>query len=187
MFDSLPARAFSGLVVLALSVATLTACSTPPVDSAYPDMTLAETKSPVQLLRNEAAGRIPAELISEVVAARDQSTSCQMASDPEGRIRSWGSSVRVSLTDAAGKDVESIVDDLVASFEEQGWEAGIYGVSSIVDLTSKDSIVAIHISPVAGDEETGAGAKVQLTVSGPCVVTDGAESDEVLDLERREE
>ena len=87
-----------------------------------------------------------------------------MASDSEGTIRSGGSSVRVSRTDAAGEDVESIVE-----------------------LTSKDSIVAIHISPVAGDEETGAHATVQLTVSGPCVVTDGAESDEVLDLASRTE
>lgn len=186
MSGPLRQRAFAGLAVLTLSLAALTACSPAAPEGAYPDMTLAETKSPVQLLRNEAAGRIPADVISEVVAARDQSTSCQMANDPDGTIRSWGSSVRVSLTDAAGNDVESIVADLVASFEAQGWKAGTYGVQSIIDLTSKDSIVAIHISPVAGDEETGAGAKIQMSVTGPCVVTDGAESDEVLKLESRE-
>lgn len=179
-------KALAGIAALAFSAVALTACSSgPATGGAFSDMTLAQTKSPVQLLRNEAASRIPQDLITEVVAAKDSSQECPSADNPDGLIRSWGSSARVSLTDAAGLELDTIVDGVVQSFVAEGWEAGTYGVNTIIDLTSKNSVVAIHIRGVKGDEETGAGAKIQLSTGGPCVVTEGPDSAEVLQLENR--
>jgi len=172
--------------MLAVSVA-LSACSpTEAPTGKYPDLSLAETKSPVQLLRNEAASRIPEAVIEEVIHSQDVSTNCMTEeTDPDGLIRSWDSSVRVMINAENGEDVQGIVDDLAASFVEQGWEKGTFGVASIIDLSSETSPVSIHVSVSKADAETGEGGAIQLTASGPCVETDGAESDEVINLEKR--
>jgi len=180
-------RVVAGLLtMLAVSVA-LSACSPAAEPTGkYPDLSLAETKSPVQLLRNEAASRIPESVIEEVVHSQDVSTNCMTPeTDPDGLIRSWDSSVRVTINAENGADVQGIVDDLSASFVEQGWEKGTFGVASIIDLSSETSPVSIHVSVSKPDAETGEGGAIQLTASGPCVETDGAESDEVLNLEKR--
>jgi hypothetical protein len=173
-----------GAAVLALFLA---ACGTSPQSESYPDLSLAETKSPTQLLRNEAASRIPVEFIEVVDHAQDLSKGCQTPErDPEGLIRSWNSSVRVSLKSERGAQLDTIVDELVKSFELQGWDRGTFGGATIIELTSSDSPVNIHISSVQPDD-SGAGAKIQLSAGGPCVETDGADSDEILQLEGRSE
>jgi hypothetical protein len=182
-------RVFAGLAAIAVAAIALTGCSSEPAQTGkYPDLTLAETKSPTQLLRNEAASRVPEEVIEEIVNSTDKSTNCITAeSDPDGLIRSWGSSVRIAITPEHGAEVQSIVDDLAQSFVEQGWEKDTFGVATIIDLASPKSPVSIHVSVSKADAETGEGGAISLTASGPCVETDGGESDEVKNLEKRAE
>jgi hypothetical protein len=176
-------RVVTGMLGMALVVLFVAGCAGTAQPEAYPDLSLAETKSPTQLLRNEAASRIPVEFIEVVDHAQDGSKACQTAErDPDGLIRSWDSSVRVSLkTDQAAR-LDTIVEELVKSFELQGWQRGTFGGATIIELTSEDSPVSIHISSVQPDD-AGVGAKIQLSAGGPCVETEGAESDEVLQLE----
>ena len=181
------ARMVAGLLAMLTVSVALSACTPAEAPAGkYPDLTLGETKSPVQLLRNEAAGRIPESVIAEVVHSQDVSTNCMTEeTDPDGLIRSWDSSVRVTINADNGDNVQQLVDDLADSFVEQGWKKGTFGVASIVDLSSDNSPVSIHVSVSKADAETGEGGAIQLTASGPCVETDGAESDEVLNLEKR--
>jgi hypothetical protein len=150
--------------------------------AAEPDqaLTLAQTKSPVQLLRNEAASRVPADAVDSIVTSQDESTACRtVETDPDGLLRSWRSVVRYALKYGDAYDGERIVADLAASFVDQGWVEGSYGTAAIVELSRDGSETTIHISESPGDAEARTGAQVQLTVAGPCVLTKGADSDEV--------
>ena len=145
--------------------------------------TLADTKSPVQLLRNEAANRIPADLVADILNTQDDSTNCRTPeTDPEGLLRSWRSIIRFQLVYGDSVDVTAVVDDLAESFVDQGWDRGIYGTASIIELTRSGSETNIHISTKKPDDEKQAGAEVQLAVAGPCVMTAGKDSAEVLKL-----
>lgn len=143
-------------------------------------MTLAQSKSPVQLLRNEAASRVPAALVAEVENVSDGSTNCRSAEvDPDGLERSWKSSVRIVLVPDA--DLEMMLSKLYVSFLEDGWEQGTFGSDSIVEFTRDDSVANIHITARAASDDKP--AEVQVQVAGPCVTTDGEGSDEVVKLE----
>ncbi|MGV8885919.1 MAG: hypothetical protein ACOH1T_10100 [Microbacteriaceae bacterium] len=175
-----------GLSLIALTLTGLTACSGDADAKGDSDMTLAQTKSPAQLLRNEAASRIPEALIEEIAQSTDKSTACEtVEQDPEGLLRKWDSTVRVVLTEKAGSNVDSIVEDLVTSFVVRGWTRGSQG-GSIVKLTSDTSPASIHVSLVEANEEKATNAVVQLKASGPCVMTGGTDSSEVVNLEERE-
>ncbi len=179
-------RRLSGIAVSAAFVASLllTSCATEQEDQndAFPDLTLAETKSPVQLLRNETASRIPAKLIADVEQTEDVSFACVTPeNDPKGLIRSWRSRVRVELVPTAS--ATDMLKDLVASYVAQGWKEGTYGSATIIDLTRDDSLTTIHLSTKKADADAGVGPVVQLQVAGPCVKTAGGESDEVKLLE----
>lgn len=178
-------RVFAALVVASIAAGALSSCAAESEEgSPYPALTLAQTKAPVQLLRNEAANRIPEKLIDSIIASKDVSSACQTEeTDPDGLIRSWRSSVRIGLKPSDKIKVESVVAALNATFIKQGWEQGSYGAATIVELTSPQSAVVIHISTKAADKETGAGAELQIQTGGPCVPTDGTTSDEVANLE----
>jgi len=180
-------RVLASVIAVTAALTSLAACAPNEAPAGkYPDLTLGETKSPAQLLRNEAASRIPESVIAEVVHSQDISTNCMTEeTDPKGLIRSWDSSVRIKIDAANGPNVQGLVDDLAQSFVDQGWEKSTFGVASIIDLSSPSSTGSIHISTAKADAETGEGAQIQLTASGPCVETDGADSDEVLNLEKR--
>jgi len=143
-------------------------------------LTLAETKSPVQLLRNEAASRVPATLVAEVENSSDASENCRTAeTDPEGLQRSWKSSVRIVLTPEA--DLDMVLSKFFLSFREDGWEQGTYGSDTIVEFTREGSFANIHISVREAKDDSP--AELQVQVAGPCVMTDGEGSDEVTKLE----
>lgn len=168
-------------VIATVAVALLSACAQASTTPAQ--LTLAETKSPVQLLRNEAASRVPAEAIEGIVKQQDRSTACRTSeTDPKGLERSWRSTVRFELKDSPSVDPQSVVDELAESFVDDGWTKGSFGVATIVELTRPGSETKIHISMSPGNEDAATAAAVQLVVSGPCVMTAGAESHEVLDL-----
>ena len=99
----------------------LTGCSAEATESGP---TLASTKSPVQLLRNEAASRIPSATIDTVAATADLSIACRTESeDPKGLVRSWHSNTQVTVERASTWRVDAVADALAQSFVDQGWLA----------------------------------------------------------------
>ena len=146
-------------------------------------MTLTSTKSPAQALRNEIAGRLPSGVVDGVEEA-DHSESC----DAKGLVRSWRSTATVSIAPLSAGHLEAVTYDLVASFVDQGWEAGTRDASSKLfeyRLTSNTSPADIRITGDLGGENKS-GASVLIVVNGPCVVTEGPDSAEVKKLENRE-
>jgi len=162
----------------------------------FPDMSLADTKSPTQLLRNEAAGRLPAEVIGDQFESEDVSVAClSEKEDPDGVIRSWHSTVRFVVTDESA-DVATVAKDLVTTFTDQGWSARDIGgnVAMVKKLVeSEDSLADIQVfglTPDAGRASTSTEEFVEvptvvISVHGPCVRTGGPESEEVKALEAR--
>lgn len=167
-----------GLVAASVAlglVLTLGACTA----SEPTGLTLAQSKSPVQLLRNETASRIPAGLVAEVTNSSDGSVNCRTPeTDPEGLSRQWKSSARITLTPEA--DLALVMSKLFISFREDGWDQGTYGTATIIEFTKPDSVANIHITT---SEKDGEATEVQVQVAGPCVMTGGATSDEVVKLE----
>lgn len=187
----------AGLVLVAVAIGGLSACASPgsTVPGDYPDVSLTDTKSPAQLLRNEAANRIPADVIDEIIESEDVSVAClSEQDDPEGTIRSWHSTADVLIKD--GNDVKQLTKDLAASFEEQGWTSrNLGGNVNVVSklLESDESLADIQVSGfepnpdqgTTGLEDAVEQLTVQVQVHGPCVRTGGADSDEVKTLEGR--
>jgi len=189
-------RTLVGITLGALTILGLAACASPSATVAgdYPDVTLAKTKSPAQLLRNEAAARLPADVIDEIIESQDASVACLSEDeDPEGTIRSWHSTVDVLILGEA--EVAPLVKDLVASFEEQGWTGRDLGgnASTVKKLLESDgSLADMQISGFTPDEnatsvsleESVDQRTVQIEVHGPCVRTAGATSEEVTSLQK---
>ena len=184
--------------VAVLALALLSACGSPAptVPGTYPDVSLAESKSPAQLLRNEAANRLPAEVIDQIIESEDSSVAClSEKDDPAGVVRSWHSTADVLILDDGVIDVQTLVNDLTASFEEQGWTARSLGGNASVTsklLESENSLADIQIAgykpndtmPSTGLETKVEQTTVQIQVHGPCVRTGGAEADEVTSLQK---
>lgn len=146
-------------------------------------LTIADSKGATQLLRNLAVTGIPSELVAADATAEDTTSPCRTAeADPEELERFWKSTARVELVPDA--DAEAAVEDLTASFVAEGWDQGIYGSASITRLTRDDTTAAIHLSVNEGGD-AGEGPKVQINVSGPCVMTGGPEGEDVQRAEGR--
>jgi hypothetical protein len=186
----------AGLVLTAVAALVLTACAGPAGPAGdFPNISLTETKSPAQLLRNEAAGRLPADAVVSVVEAQDVSVAClSEADDPDGFIRSWHSGLDVVLKDDPELKVADVARDLIASFTDQGWVARDLGgnattVSKL--LESSTSLADIQITgfapnpnqPSTSLEGVVTEPTVEIQVHGPCVRTGGPNSDEVKSLE----
>lgn len=183
--------------ILIISSIALTGCGQSATAGAdlgdYPDISLKETKAPAQLLRNEAAGRIPTAVIANIEETLDESVGCVNDKlDPEGLIRSWHSSAIVTMEPGSAWRVETVVDKLIASFVDQDWTAVSLGQtddfrSSL--LTSKKGATEIQIIGRRAVEEEAVenpdDVTIEVQVHGPCVRTAGPESDEVLELEER--
>lgn len=157
----------------------------------YPDLTLAESKSPAQLLRNTAVTRIPAATVLNVGTEIDGSIAClSEEQDPKGYIRQWVSSVDVNLRLPEAPNTDAIVDSVLATFIDEGWMSQqIAGSSedSHADLLTNGTSAAAGVSAarvrieavVAND---GASSFIHIEALGPCVVTDGTDSSEVTTL-----
>jgi hypothetical protein len=183
-------RTAAALAAVALSLAALTGCASENGASpaAGTALTLAQTKSPVQLLRNEAANRIDEFIVETINETEDFSTACKTAdADPLGLERSWTSSVEVSLKAGSAWRATIVADELVASFEAQGWIASRGAPSAVTytGLKSENSAATIGLTVTTEDLAAGTPAKLQITTEGPCVATDGGESDEVKRLEKK--
>ena len=172
--------------LVSIAVAVVAAGCTSPSSAgdsvAVSDLSLVETKSPVQLLRNDAIDRIDPQFVSEIRATNDESEACLTeAGNPGGLVRRWVSSAEISLADDA--DVDYVTERLVQSFTGDGWDKREANADSSGDavLASDRSVASIEISA----EHGATAGTVRITVSGPCVTTDGPDSVEVTELEAR--
>ncbi len=189
-------KAALGAVCAFITLGSLVGCgeATAPGDvpaGDYPDLSLAESKSPAQLLRNSALTRIPAETILNVGTEIDGSTAClSEEEDPKGYIRQWVSSVDVNLRLPEAPNTDAIVDGVLASFIDEGWMsqqvAGSTADSHADLLTNGTSAAAgvsaarIHLEAVVAND--GASSFIHIEALGPCVITDGADSSQVKTL-----
>jgi hypothetical protein len=142
---------------------------------------LVDTKSPVQLLRNDATGLVDDADIASIRKEVDQSEPCYTEEkNPGGLIRQWKSSVELVLAD--GTDRVAIMDKLVTSFTDQGWTSEELSNTAdlwYVTLSSDSSLATIEISST----ELSVVSIIRVISTGPCVETDGPDSDEVKSLE----
>ena len=147
--------------------------------------TLAESKSPVQLLRNEAAGRLPRIVMNSAVETADVSEPClDPADDPAGLARSWRSTTTIIVTNSRAASIHEATTALTTSFTDQGWESSADsepGVRSVLTSGDSDAVITITATDRSGDDE----AAISIDVTGACVLTAGPESQEVLALEGR--
>jgi hypothetical protein len=172
------------LAVATLSAGLLSACSSDSGTAADGGLTLAAIKSPIQLLRNEAAGRIPADVVDSIVQPTDKSSACKPSSeDPDENWRTWTSEVLTIITYDESRPVSDIEDTLIASFVDQGWTEGDAPADKTTRLVKDTTFATIDISSVAQDTTFDVQGQLQLIVGGPCVLTDGPNSPEVTKLE----
>ena len=179
----------TAVALIVLTLATAAGCAT----TAHSGPTLADTKSPVQLLRNEAASRIPPAVIDTVSETEDFSIRCKSESeDPVGLRRSWHSNTQVTVETGAIWRVDQIVDEIGQSFADQGWimtPVTVDDHTHAVELTRDGSASEIRVSshrpnpeaPLASD--VGEPVTIDVDLHGPCVDTAGPDSDAVRKLE----
>lgn len=167
-------------VAPAVLVAFLLSSCSPTQPSVAAD-TLAETKSPVQLLRNAAAQRVDELVVADVRPGADDSVACfDEFENPDGIVRQWISSVELTLVE--GSDLTAISNQLIESFVVDGWERRdpSSGESfALTILSTEDSVAQVQIEASAESE----GRLLRITSTGPCVTTAGPDSDEVRALE----
>ena len=167
---------FAGIIVAGL----LAGCGSGSSASA-----LGDTKAPAQLLRNEVASRVPQEIIESLADSEDVSEGC----GKDGIMRAWRSTQLMFIVpDKAGR-LLTVLDGMVASLSEQGWGAESSQPSSKIHevrLTSSRIDSVIRLRAVEASDDEGNGATIELSVNGPCVETEGPDSDEVKRLEGRD-
>lgn len=189
-------RVVVGAFAAALAVGSLTGCggaapgSEVPAGN-YPDLTLAESKSPAQLLRNTAVSRIPTEVILNVGTDTDGSEACLTTEeDPNGTIRRWNSSVDVNLRLPEAPNTDAIVASVISSFTDEGWMAqSITGstannqahlLTNGTSETASVSLAQVRVEGIITGDKTS--SFIRIEAIGPCVVTDGENSSEVTQL-----
>ena len=143
---------------------------------------LVETKAVVQLLRNEAWYRLPDVMIKGDAETEDVSIGC--VGDQEGRLRAWKSSTVALVNNSFAPRVVGVADTLVATFANQGWTSerseSFDGVTTVLERLNAVAVITIEARAKTPEHR----ASVRITVTGPCVITDGPESEEVRMLER---
>jgi hypothetical protein len=167
-------------------VAVLGACASAPPSAAGRRVTLAQSKSYAQLLRNEASSRLPEIVLKQVAESSDVSVACD-ATDPAGLSRSWSSGMSIIVTNSTAARVQKVADDLAASFVEQGWRAKHADESAdsvgVITLRSATSLADIAITATSkGDDQA---PSIEITTTGVCALTAGPDSDEVTTLEQQ--
>lgn len=184
-----------GIAVFAASALVGCSSAAGPSDYKYPDLSLAQTKGPVQLLRNETASRIPPAVVDKLQDSSDLSAAClSEADDSNGDVRQWLSSATATFKKASQWRLKKVTKDLIASLVDQGWTARDVGGSPNVHrtlLSKKGSAAEIQVSSKSpakaaastSKDEVVTDYRIEIETHGPCVMTDGAKSDEVTKLE----
>jgi hypothetical protein len=187
----------AGLALVLAIASALAGCAAAPGDTLLVDseISLAESKSPTQLLRNEAASRLPAEAIESLSNNSDESIPCfGEGADPEGVVRAWHSSLEATLVAESETMVDELVAELIASFTADNWLVQDVDFIKHVDgdggrtiarsgiLTSQRHATKIQVAGLTPDA-VDAPVSILIDAYGPCVRTDGANSQEVRTLE----
>lgn len=165
---ALTARKAALSTVAVLALISLTSCAGAPLEQ----VRLVDTKSNVQLLRNSAAERLPSDAFSSAVNGMDRSEECN-SGDP---WRLWKSSVTLNLNPST--PARDLYEQLVSSYEDDGWESASVNWAST--LSREESVAKIDLIL---NEDHPLTPTLDIVVSGVCVLTDGADSDEVKSLE----
>jgi hypothetical protein len=168
-------------IVVAATIGFLLAgCAStpPPTDSA---LTLADTKSAAQLLRNDAAQRLPSVMVKDVVDLFDTSVSCQTtAVDPDGTMRAWTSGATLMITNSQAARIDIVSERLIAAYTDAGWAATV--LANHVTRLESPTRPTILVEPV--EKSDGIAPMILIETTGPCVLTAGVDSDEVKQLEK---
>lgn len=181
-------RAIAAVVIGGMAVTVLAGCGETG-NTAHNGATLSTTKSSVQLLRNEAASRVLPDVIGEIVETDDTSVACESESvDPDGISRSWRSSVVLSIHPDSAWRVLPLGQELADSFTGDGWTASRALSESVPNaiLQSETSVTTIEIAVGAAGATAEEPATISIVSTGPCVDTDGADSDEIRKLDNED-
>lgn len=171
----------SVVVASAVALATLAGCAS---TSDSGGLSLQEIKSPIQLLRNEVANRVPTDVIDGVVQPTDAAIGCKStADDPNGDWLTWQSKVLILIKYAQSSDMTALQTDLAKTFRAQGWTQGIASTVGTMRLKKTSSLATIDVTIVEPDKHAKIGGQLSISVTGPCVQTAGKDSDEVKKLE----
>lgn len=157
-------------------VLALAGCSTE-----QPGLRLTDTKASVQLLRNEAWFRLP----DVMVKGDSETTDTSMPCDDDGFERSWLSGTTALINNSFAPRTAGVARELVASFSEQGWQSSEVSGAGATEYTLQKQDSFAVISVVATEKGDGRRASIAIAITGPCVATAGADSDEVRMLEGR--
>ena len=171
--------AIAAALVAALVPTLLAGCGGSDVDASA----LANTKAPAQLLRNSVASRVPKADVQKLGSSEDVSVAC----GDNGIMRSWQSSQLLLIQPEQSYKIRQLLLDLTGVLAVDGWKAVETAPSTNVHaatLTSAKTSSQILIM-ATGANTQGNGASVNIVVTGPCVKTDGPDSDEVKHLENR--
>jgi hypothetical protein len=157
----------------------------------YPAISLADTKTPAQLLRNTAVTRIPSDVILTVATQTDGSVACLSEDeDPNGYIRYWDSTVDVNLRLPEAPNTQAIVDAVLKSFTDEGWmsqqitgsaaDRQAHLLTKGADQTESVSLAQIRMEAIVANDK--ASSYIHIESRGPCVITGGKDSEEVKEL-----
>ena len=145
------------------------------------ELRLVDTKSSVQLLRNEAWLRLPAVMVKGDEETDDASVAC----DESGASRSWRASTTALINNSFAPRTTTVAQELVDSFSEQGWTATVASGAGNTEYTLEKEGSPARMSVLAVEKTADHRATIAISISGPCVATDGADSAEVRVLEGR--
>ena len=168
-------RALALITTIALA-ATLSACS-----STDEGVSLTDTKGPTQLLRNDAASRVPHEALLTVGEKGDAPVACALEDDPDKLFQKWQSSIVLEINSSFAPTVGQMSADLSAAYAEDGWDEFLSeGSGSSTRTLKKDGSRSELIIQTTEDADgDGLGATIEIDVNGQCVKTGGPDSDEV--------
>jgi len=177
-------RVASLVLVVCTCALILSGCGAQPGGAEGPtSMSLLESKAPVQLMRNEISARIPPVVVENLIDATDASIPCKdLATDPDGLYRAWQSTARFGVVNSRAGILENIVNSVADSFVAQGWSATAAPEGNGVVLTKAVSAAELRLNTVERAE--GQEPEIVISTLGPCVLTEGPDSDEVALLER---
>jgi hypothetical protein len=150
-----------------------------PVDTSVP--TLRDSKEAAQLVRNDAATRLPDVMVKQVTDLTDISIGCGDATaDSGGLMRSWLSGATLLITNSQAARIDIVSSRLVQSYVDSGWTATLQPHGEI--LLEKEGKPAISLTSVGKDD--GPRPFIRIETAGSCVATDGPDSTEVRELEK---
>jgi hypothetical protein len=142
-------------------------------------LTITETKSSVQLMRNAVSGKIDPSYIAEVREVTDKSETCQ--NDPESKMRLWRSGSVIELNRDDSDNADDIRQAITADYTDQGWrkEVETSDTQTVVTLINPRSLATIEVTVKEPDPFLENGAIFVIDIAGPCVLTEGPGSAEL--------